>query len=119
MQRNDLHIIPYQVLNLFLALMLNSFATDSISKNKEELQDSSKMKQGWKKLKGLFKSNRPTVNPSEGQGSAAPEKKKPSIADIIEELKRQKEEQKRREEAGGNVDFSTSQIVRVKGHETI
>lgn len=42
------------MLNLFLALMLNSFATDSLNK-KEEEKDNNKMKAGWKKLKGLFK----------------------------------------------------------------
>lgn len=36
--------------------MLNSFATDSIKKNKEKMGENKKMKQGWDKLKGLFKS---------------------------------------------------------------
>ena len=50
------YYVSLQVLNLFLALMLNSFATDSINKNKEKMAENKKMKQGWKKLKGLFKS---------------------------------------------------------------
>ena len=54
------------------------------------------MKQGWKKLKGLFKSNR--TSPGDGLKDAI--RKKPSIADLIEELKKQKQEQKRKEASG-------------------
>ena len=62
--------------------MLNSFATDSLNKGKDELKED-KMKEGWNKLKGLFKPKGSAVEPHEGM-----ESKKPSIADIVEELKR-------------------------------
>ena len=63
MWNTSLNVCFLQVLNLFLALMLNSFATDSL-KRKDDV-DNSKMKQGWKKLKGLFKTNRSTVQPQD------------------------------------------------------
>ena len=34
--------------------MLNSFASDSLSKSKEGVADDNKMKQGWKKLKVTY-----------------------------------------------------------------
>lgn len=72
----------FKVLNLFLALLLNSFASDSIKRNKETKEDS-KMKQGWKRLKGLFKPKSSSVEPAI--------EKKPSIANILLELKRQRD----------------------------
>jgi len=51
-----LRLSTFQVLNLFLALLLNSFATDSLQSNQDkESQEDSKMKQGWNKIKKLFK----------------------------------------------------------------
>lgn len=63
--------------------MLNSFATDSLAKGKEETKDD-KMKQGWVKLKGLFRAKGNSIDPNSPGGRV-----KPSITDIVEELKRQ------------------------------
>ncbi|XP_046574320.1 sodium channel protein 1 brain-like [Haliotis rubra] len=41
------------VLNLFLALLLNAFATDSIRKHKETNQEESRLKLAWQRIKGL------------------------------------------------------------------
>ena len=46
--------IIYQVLNLFLALLLNAFASESLRGDKGDKEDN-KMKQGWRKLKSIFK----------------------------------------------------------------
>jgi hypothetical protein len=73
----------FMVFNLFLALLLNSFASDSIRRNKDTKEES-KMKQGWQRLKGLFKAKGAAVDPAQAD-------KKPSLANIILELKRQKE----------------------------
>ena len=75
----------FQVLNLFLALLLNSFATDSLRRSKETREDS-KMKMGWKRLKGIF-SKRSQVEPE------SEEAKKPSITLVLEELKKRKAQQ--------------------------
>ena len=69
-----------KVLNLFLALLLNSFATDSLRKTKDTKKD--KMKQGWDKLKNLFKSKPADIQPSRS--------KNPSIGDIVDELTRRR-----------------------------
>ena len=53
------YIFPHQVLNLFLALLLNSFANDSLQqgggKKDQESKEDSKMKKGWNRLKNVFK----------------------------------------------------------------
>ena len=77
-------LFVFQVLNLFLAMLLNSFASDSIQRNKETKGDDDKMKKGWKRLKGLFK--RSSVEPQEEEQV----EKKPSIANIILALKEKK-----------------------------
>ncbi|XP_048254003.1 sodium channel protein 1 brain-like isoform X4 [Haliotis rufescens] len=41
------------VLNLFLALLLNAFATDSIRKHKETNQEESRLKLAWERIRGL------------------------------------------------------------------
>ena len=71
-----------QVLNLFLALLLNSFASDNLHKN-TEVRDKSKVKQGWERLKNIFKNKRIQVQPS-GEETV---KRHPSIANIIDELR--------------------------------
>ena len=70
------------MLNLFLALLLNSFASDNLHKN-TEVRDKSKVKQGWERLKNIFKNKRIQVQPS-GEATL---KRHPSIANIIDELR--------------------------------
>ncbi len=41
------------MLNLFLALLLNAFATDSIRKHKETNQEEPRLKLAWERIKGL------------------------------------------------------------------
>ena len=46
----------FQVLNLFLALLLNKFGQENLKKQKQ-LQQNTRMKAGWKRLQGLLKKN--------------------------------------------------------------
>ncbi len=68
---------------MFLALLLNSFATDSLQNQRKAEMEGSKVKQGWNRLKGLFKK----------PNAEAEVNKKPSIANILEELKKRQAEQ--------------------------
>ena len=70
------------MLNLFLALLLNSFASDKLHKN-TDVRDKSKVKQGWDRLKSIFKNKRIQVQPS-GEEVL---KRQASIANIIDELR--------------------------------
>lgn len=66
------------VLSLFLALLLNSFASDSLKRDTDTKEDS-RMKQGWKRIQSLFKKK-----------SIEPDKNKPkklSVADIAQVLR--------------------------------
>ena len=44
----------FQVLNLFLALLLNAFAGDNLDKQKEDTQDTKKLKLGIQKLRAII-----------------------------------------------------------------
>ena len=75
------------MLNLFLALLINAFATDTIDKHKDEIADSNRLGQAVERLKNIFccccpfvKKN--TVNPSKGKTSDSPD---PLINSIIPE----------------------------------
>ena len=61
--------------------MLNSFATDSLQKGKKQATNS-KMRQGWHRLKGIFKPKSNAIEPQDADN------KKPSIADILAEVMR-------------------------------
>ena len=74
--------VMWQVLNLFLALLLNSFASDKLDENKE-VRDKSKVKQGWERLKSIFKNKRIQVQPSSEEAHI----RQASIANILDELK--------------------------------
>ena len=49
----------FQVLNLFLALLLNAFATDGLKSDEKTEKEDSKMTRGWHMLKRLFKKKKP------------------------------------------------------------
>ena len=51
-----------QVLNLFLALLLNAFASDGLKSDDKADKEDSKVMQGWRKLKNIFKKSKPTVS---------------------------------------------------------
>ena len=50
------------MLNLFLALLLNAFASDGLKSDDKADKEDSKVMQGWRKLKNIFKKSKPTVS---------------------------------------------------------
>ena len=64
-----MYVARRQVLNLFLALLLNAFATDGLKSDTKNEKEDSKMTRGWHMLKRLFKKKKPVraVSPSKAQ----------------------------------------------------
>ncbi|XP_074649873.1 sodium channel protein 1 brain-like isoform X1 [Tubulanus polymorphus] len=53
-----LFIGNYMVLNLFLALLLNSFATDALKKKESDKEETNRLKLGWQRIKNIVMSFR-------------------------------------------------------------